>query len=74
MVVPYIKKEKEKKEDISSAQGSCLCGVWEGRLVDSLIFGEVDSRNGGALHIIEKKNRGLFWDYKPKHGQHMLSS
>lgn len=29
------KKGKRKKEDISSAQGPCLCGVWEGRLVDS---------------------------------------
>ena len=54
------KKRKRKKVDISSAQGSCLCRVWECRLVDRLIFGEVDSRNGGALHIIEKKIGDFF--------------
>ena len=54
------KNRKRKKEDISSTQGSCLCRVWEGRLVDSPIFGEVDSRNGGALHIIEKKIGDFF--------------
>ena len=54
------KNRKRKTADISSTQGSCLCRVWEGRLVDSPIFGEVDSRNGGALHIIEKKIGDFF--------------
>lgn len=54
MVVPYIKIEKEKKKTYPVHKAPLMRGLG-GWSVDSPIFGEVDSWNGGALHIIEKK-------------------